>query len=201
MEQKTGIIYRAYTNSGMSYVGQTTKSLEERRKKHVSQINDGKIFHIALKYFEFKWEVLEENIPEEKLLERERYWAEYFDVCKNGYNGKSVFCFPRGLTPMKGKQFSEEHKRKIREAILGRHHSEDAKKKMSEAILGRHLSEETKQKIREAILGRHHSEESKRKMSENHAGGPKRGKHHSEETRKKLSKAAKKQWQKIKGEI
>ena len=49
---------------------------------------------------------------------------------------------------------SEEHKRKIGEALKGRIHSEESKRKMSEAKKGRTFSEETRRKMSEAAKGR-----------------------------------------------
>lgn len=55
---------------------------------------------------------------------------------------------------------------------LGKHLSEEHKKKLSDALKGKPLTEETKRKLSEAhkgkrtMLGKHHSEETKRKMSE-----------------------------------
>ena len=160
MEQKYGIIYRAYDSKGMSYIGQSMKTLEERRKAHFSKINDGQIFHIALKYFDFQWEVLEDNIPEEQLLERERYWVQVFDSKNNGYNGKSINCFQNCRKPR-----SEETKKKISEhnvGMKGKHHSEETCKKISESnkgklhgMKGQHHSDETKKKISKSLKGKH----------------------------------------------
>ena len=66
----------------------------------------------------------------------------------------------------KGKQKSEETKKKISEANKGKHPSEEHKKKMSDAKKGKHHSEETKKKMSEAHKGKHPSEEAKKKMSE-----------------------------------
>ena len=87
-----------------------------------------------------------------------------------------------------GKHHSEEHKRKISEAmkgknkgktpwIKGKHFSEEAKKKLSESLKGKtpwnkgkQLSEEAKRKISESLKGKHHNEETKLKMSEARKG-------------------------------
>jgi hypothetical protein len=82
-----------------------------------------------------------------------------------------------------GTTFSEEHKKKIGEALKGKKHSEEHKRKNS-------LSKK----------GKVHSEESKRKMSESKKGinhpfygkvGPTFGKTHSEETKQKISESLK----------
>ena len=115
------------------------------------------------------------------------------------------------LTPLEhhrlhnlGKHLSEEHKRKLSEAlkgekcyIFGKHHSAETRKKMSEAkngennpMFGKHHSAETHQKMSEAHKGKHQSAETRQKLSESH-----KGKSLSVETRKKMSEARKgKHW-------
>ena len=79
----------------------------------------------------------------------------------------------------------------------GKQHSEESKKKMSEAAKGKPKSEEARRKNSESHkgnsyhLGKHHSEEAKRKMSE----AWDYDKHFTEEARKKLCRARKgKHW-------
>lgn len=112
--------------------------------------------------------------------------------------------------PMFGKHHSEEHRRKIGEALkgekspmYGKHLSDETRRKMSESLkgekhpnFGKHFSDETKKKLSEAkrgekhpFFGKHHSEETKRKMSESL-----KGKHLSEETKRKKSEAMKAYW-------
>lgn len=104
----------------------------------------------------------------------------------------------------KGKQLTEEMKRKLSEAHRGKHLSEETRRKISESNKehvpwnkGKHLSEEHRKKIGEAHkgekhyhYGEHHSEETKRKISEAH-----KGKHHSEDTKRKMSKIMRKRWE------
>ena len=65
----------------------------------------------------------------------------------------------------KGRQLSEEHKRKVSESHKGKHHIEETKRKMSESRKGIFFSEEHRRKISEANSRRHLSEETKRKIS------------------------------------
>ena len=73
----------------------------------------------------------------------------------------------------------------------GKQFSEETKKKMSDAHKGKCLSEETKKKLSEAK--KNMSEETRKKLSEAHKGkpSPTKGKHFSEETKNKLSEAHK----------
>lgn len=167
-----GIIYRAYDSEGKSYIGQTTKGLECRIKMHYAKLKDNSVFHNALleKGLDaFKWEILESNIPEEQLLERERYWSNVYDSCKNGYNGKGIYCFPNCHKysgenhPLYGKHFSEEHCKNISDSLKGNSYakgnhwkmSEESRQKISQAKQGQHLSEEHKRKLGEVFKGKH----------------------------------------------
>ena len=97
----------------------------------------------------------------------------------------------------KGKQCSEETRKKLSEAQKGKPKSEETRKKLSEAQKGKKYSEETKKKLSEANKGKHISEETKKKMSEAKKGkyigkdNSFYGKHHSEESKKKMSEANK----------
>lgn len=97
---------------------------------------------------------------------------------------------------LKGKKFSEEHKRKLSEAHKGKHScnkgkklSEETKIKISEALKGIKPSDETRKKLSEARKGKKLSEETKKKMSEAHKG--KKGNKLSEEAKKKISESQK----------
>lgn len=106
----------------------------------------------------------------------------------------------------KGHIPSEETRRKISEGNKGKPAwckgmklkplSDEHKRKMSEALTGRVVSEETRRKNSEASKGRVVSEETKRKLSESNKGKVSafKGKTHSEETKKQLSDATKRQW-------
>jgi len=92
---------------------------------------------------------------------------------------------------LKGKKFSEEHKRKLRGRtpwIKGKHLSEESKRKISEAI--KRQWEEGKRQP--SMLGKFHTKETKNKMSKSRLERKKRlGYINSLKTRKKISKALK----------
>lgn len=107
---------------------------------------------------------------------------------------------------MKGRKFSEEHKKNISKSLklLRRHISEAQKKLLKEYRTGSHLSEETKIKISEGLRGEKNPNWGKRgELSpifgrfsgiKNPMWGmvsPMKGRHHSEEAKKKLSEAHK----------
>lgn len=109
--------------------------------------------------------------------------------------------FKKGNVPWnKGKQLSEEGRRKLSEAHRGRvpwnkgkKMSDEYRLKLSIAHKGQKISEETKRKISEANKGRIVSEETRRKISESLMGhvGSNLGKKFSEEHKRKISEAHK----------
>lgn len=200
----TGIIYK-WTNkkNGKSYIGQTineTKRFEEHLRS-----KDDKPFHIALReeggLDGFYYDVLEKDVPEEKLNEREIYWIAYYDSFKNGYNTDGGG----------GYYFRSEKKReylgkKLSKSLLGHAKplSEEGKASVVEANKRRtgifKHSEETKHKIsikssgaNNGMYGKKHSEETKQKMAAARIGKSSwnKGKPMSEETKQKLSAARK----------
>lgn len=88
-----GLIYKV-TNlqNNLIYIGLTSTSLQIRRKRHYNDAFSNKTnsdFHKALRNFketDFFWEIIEDNIPIEQLGEREKYWIQYYNSYKNGYN-------------------------------------------------------------------------------------------------------------------
>ena len=90
---ENGKIYK-YTNliNGMVYIGQTKQTLEQRDYKHQTQLNDYTYFHRAIKKYgrnNFSLELIEDNIPFNKLNEKEKYYIDYFEsfyTTGKGYN-------------------------------------------------------------------------------------------------------------------
>lgn len=90
---KTGKIYK-FTNqfNNKVYIGQTTLKIEERLKKHLTQLDDDTYFHRAIKKYginNFSLEVVEDNIPLQELDDREIYWIKITDAyykSGKGYN-------------------------------------------------------------------------------------------------------------------
>ena len=165
----------------------------------------------------------EANVLEKFYISKERNENSY--GCYNVANGGQGGAWNKGIP------CSEETKKKISETLKGREHSEEWKRKINEnstRFSGHHHSEETKRKISEANKGhrpsfcRPRTEEEKRKMSEKLKGrklnlsdeerlarsekakelsrrniGSKR----SEETKKKMSESLKAYWAKKRGEL
>ena len=73
-----GLIYKyTYSPTGESYIGQTT-NFKKRKKEHLSEDRVNLKFHNLLRkhYEDFTIEILEDNIPIEKLDEREKYYID-----------------------------------------------------------------------------------------------------------------------------
>lgn len=88
-----GRIYKI-TNilDGKSYIGQTIKPIDKRFLRHLSDSQkDDYYFHRALRKYgkeNFIIECLEDNIDQEFLNERERYWIKYYNTYFKSPNSK-----------------------------------------------------------------------------------------------------------------
>ena len=87
-----GYIYKITNKINQkSYIGLTSKSVEERWKEHIASINklkDQRPLYSALAKYgvdSFSIETIEE-VDNDFLGERETYWISYYDSYKNGYN-------------------------------------------------------------------------------------------------------------------
>lgn len=145
------LIYKA-TNliNNKVYIGQTTKTLEERMKRHKqdSKKLDTYFYRAIRKYGweNFKWEIIHDNIQTEDELDNlEAYYISLYDSFDNkekGYNTQSggkhfkvtqeeklkrKLRASGNKNPMygkpgtwKGKHFTSEHKQKISNALKGK---------------------------------------------------------------------------------
>ena len=128
----------------MKYVGQTTKSTEERFNQHAS--NKKSYIGRAIRKYgveNFSIEILEECDTCEQLNEREIFWiAELNSKVPNGYNltdggdgivGCSEETRAKLALASKGRKFSEETRAKIGLASKNRRPNEETRAKMSVA--------------------------------------------------------------------
>ena len=156
-----GIIYMYTSPSGKKYIGQTIhpksrKQSHERTAKYEKAPGYNNPFYKAIRKYGFeniKYEVLEDNIPQSQLNEREIYWIEKMNsFIPNGYN------LTKGGDGTLGHKWTEEQ----RAFMVQMAHFTG---------LGRVVTEETRRKISAANKGKSHprSEETKRKISEHNA--------------------------------
>lgn len=92
----TGRIYKiCNTINNKIYIGQTIASLKKRFSNHLydAKCTNRKrmqLYDAMLKYGidNFYIELVEDNVPITKLIDREEYWIRYYDSVNNGYNLK-----------------------------------------------------------------------------------------------------------------
>lgn len=96
-----GYIYKIQNLiNGNVYIGQTVKPVEKRFQQHRNNYDkpyfSQLILYKAFKKYgldNFSFEALE-KVDNDKLDEREKYWIDYYDSYKNGYNmtlgGRSI---------------------------------------------------------------------------------------------------------------
>lgn len=77
-----GIIYKyIYNPTGEMYIGQTT-NLEKRKKEHLNDYRSNQKFHNLLRKHlnDFTIEIIEDNIQDSLLDDREKYWIKYYNT-------------------------------------------------------------------------------------------------------------------------
>lgn len=118
--------------------------------------------------------ILEDNIDNEVLNDKEKFYIDHYNTVNEGYNLTNG---GDGGDWTVGKTEEEllEIGKKISERQLGRVFSEETRYRMSESGKVKHFTEEHKIKISESlkgITGRTHTEETKKKLSELKKGVP-----------------------------
>lgn len=189
--QKVGIIYCFHNKlNNKRYIGQTIHP-EGRYKYHIKHLGNyigNNQFYRALNKYDkleyWDYSILEDNVLQKDLDDREIYWISYYDSFKNGYNmtlGGDGFKGLFGeLNSMFGKKHSEESKQKMSSNRKGKGVGEN------NVWYGKHLPNEVKEKIRKKLTGYKHTEEAKQNMSI--AG---KGRIFTDEHKKKISNAKK----------
>lgn len=158
MIDKVGRIYK-HTNkiNGYSYIGQTKNSMEKRYNRG-SGYRKNHLFHSAIKEFgwkNFTHEIIEDNVPIDKLDEREIYWISYYHTyvgdpeCK-GYN------ITKGGNNGEGRICRNETKNKTSNSLKGHYCSPESIKLNSEKHKGKTQTEESRKKISQGNIGKSH---------------------------------------------
>ena len=110
-----GLIYKITAPNGKSYIGQTVRSFEKRVAEHKSPTSRCLFIARAISKYgpdNMSYEIIENDIPSlEQLNIRERYWIEYYETFKNGYNLTSGGDGTPGLKP------TDEQIRKTRDTL------------------------------------------------------------------------------------
>jgi group I intron endonuclease len=194
-----GLVYRALLPSGRSYIGMTSKSFEERIKwhKYITSKKDYP-FSRAIKVYGFaniKWEILEDNIDESELANKEQYYIKEYDSYNNRYNAT----IGGDVSPAKDPLVRQKMKANHHRCMLGRKMSEETKKRISEAQKGRpgrDFSSEEREWRSERysgennpMYGRTHTPEARERIAESRRGRSSwnKGRHHTPEARAKMT--------------
>ena len=111
-----GIIYKISSPSGKVYVGQTIRSFEKRMQEHRDMKSTCSAVRNAIDKYgdEMKYEIIEENVPQEHLDEREIYWIKELNSLRpDGYNLRTGGRFYKATQEMCDNMKDAKHKSKI----------------------------------------------------------------------------------------
>lgn len=186
-DKKRSGVYKITCNiTGKYYIG-SSKDIERRFEEHRSKSrgNSNKNLINSIKEYGIKnhnFEILEEMIDDQKiLLERERYWQDFYNVLGPlGFNDSKASTGELKMIHSeetrskmskahKGKILSSKTKEKMSLWQIGIKHSAERRRKNSEGQRGRKLSKEHLEKCGKHWVGKKHSEETKLKMSINNS--------------------------------
>ena len=145
---RTGIIY-GYTNleSGKMYIGQTLHPERRWNAHRYGKYKNGWHKDYQNNPDKYEYSVIEYDVPEDKLDEREIFWIKFFDSYNNGYN------LTEGGNSTRGYKHTEEYKLHLSKLHSGsgnpfyNNHSLAGK---NHPMYGKKLSEEHRKKISEA---------------------------------------------------
>ncbi len=167
--------------------------LEDKRngKKYIGKHNGKKEDYwssglvpnkVASKYGRdvFERVILEDNIDDSLLNQKEQYYINKYNTFKDGYNATKGGEGGNHWVYDKSEEELEIIKMKKSKKLKGRVFSDESRMKMSESHRGKKLSEEHKKNIGNAVRKRGgipHTEETKKKISEAHKG--KKNENHS----------------------
>lgn len=148
------------------YVGQT-QNFYERIRQYIRGNDKNRLIGKAFAKYgmgNFELEILEKNIPLDKLDEREQFWMDFYQSYNNkiGYN----VCKEAGTT--RGFHHSEESKR-----LMSEHHKEyyalhpeSVLRGKDNPLYGTKMSEERKEALRQRNIGNQYAKGAKWRMSE-----------------------------------
>ena len=177
MEEKFGIVYIAENEINLKpYVGITIRELEVRKKKHFRDARSGSHFHFHCgirKYGEdaFKWRILEDNIPESRLKDREELWIAYYNSYYGGYNStEGGYSNPWNNPEIRNKMIeqrnNEEYRKQQSEKAIKQWEDLEARKKQSERFAKQWEDPEFRKKKTESSIKQWEDPELRKQQSQ-----------------------------------
>ncbi len=171
-------MYEVYliTNSvnDKKYVGITRCGVSRRFNEHLSAARNGsrKILHCAIRKYgaeNFSYTILESEIAERDICEKERYYIALHDTYYKNRHGYNMTIGGNGTI---GYVFTKEVRAKISLANKGRVYTPERNERIRKAFTGRRLTPEWKAALSKSRMGHFTGNEN-----------PFYGKHHSDETK------------------
>ena len=108
------------------YIGQTIRSVQDRFNRHLNDALHNVInthFARAIRKYgkdNFSWEIIDTANTQEELTIKERYWIQYYNSAKEGYNETDAISKSGGNTyQSKTEKEMEVIKEKIRQTKIG----------------------------------------------------------------------------------
>jgi len=168
---KEFILYKVTSPSGKIYIGITCETLEDRKSKHkytANRMQKSHKFSNAIKYYGIdgmNWEVVFNNLSQEKAIELEKQLIEEHDTYKNGYNST------KGGEGAWGYKWNEEALKKSRKHLEETYYSDPEWKKKKSEITKNWYKNNPKEgkKLREKSYKR--LKENKHKWEDKRIGG------------------------------
>lgn len=148
------IIYMAKNKvNNKIYIGQTIKTLEQRKAQHIATAlsGNGFRFHNAIRRYgidNFVWSIVEEVNDINKLSEREIYWIRFYDSYNTGYNSTIG-----DLNPMHTEETKQYHDEIMRSEEVRNKISKSMKKRIAD---GNFFNEQHRKRISEKLKGNQH---------------------------------------------
>ena len=134
--ERTGVVYIATIND-RSYVGQTL-DFPRRKTEHLYAYGDTAISNAIRKHGAdaVEWRILEADIPEKRLPDREVLWIGFYDTYHNGLNMTEGGDNNPMLNPENRRKASEVHQANV---ASGQHQAQqpEFKKKLSDTMLAK----------------------------------------------------------------
>ena len=167
---------------GKMYIGQTKLKPEKRFSQHCAIASNTKrnlkLYNAMRKYGidNFEFSILENDIDEDHLDEREMYFINKYNTLSNGYNHTA------GGGGVRGYHHNEESRKKMGIAIsnaMWKINTPERTAKIIAAQKGRMFTDEHRKHISEACMGKRFGE-----------NNPFYGKHHSDDTKLKMSQSS-----------